>query len=286
MKPVLMRHVEVFENSFKAWANGNPYIHNPWHFHPECEISFIKKGRGMLFIGDELMNFKNNDLILIGPNLPHEWRSDINKNPDLYSNTLAVHFLKDFPGEFFYQLPEAASIKTLLEQSFRGIKVEDFETVKTVEKKLLLLTKAVGIERLNLLFSILDSIIKSPKLTFLTNPSFIRPNENEEKHRIKKVFHFVAQNFKNPISNEVVADLVNMTPTSFCRFFKTRTNKSFIKYVNEIRIAYACKLLYEESMSISQIAYESGFENLSNFNKQFKNLKGITPSEFLKNFLN
>ena len=281
MNPVLMRHIEPTNESFKAWKNGNPYMHNPWHYHPELEITYITKGEGMLFIGDKILNYKQNELIMIGPNLPHEWRSNLNQNTDYHSECIAVHFNKNFPGEDFYKIPEAPPINRLLDLSVRGIKISEENTKKIVKEKLLLLIETQGIERINLLFSILNTIAISDEIEPLSSAGFVNSINEGANHRMNLIYKYVITNFKNQISIDLVAQQINMTTTSFCRFFKKRTNKSFIQYINEIRIGYACKLLLEENYNVSEIAYESGFENISNFNKQFKKIKNTTPSQFM-----
>lgn len=280
MKPVLMRHVETTTESFKAWKNANPYLHNPWHYHPELEITVIIKGSGVLFVGDKIMNYRENELFLIGSNLPHEWRSDIKKPMDNYSQSIAVHFMKNFQGVDFDKIPEAFFIKQLLDQSASGIRVGDLKTMEYVKEKLLLLIETKGIERISILFSILNAIASSPKLELLSSHSFVNSIEDGQNHKIIQVYKFMIANFKNQINLEQISAQVNMSSTSFCRFFKKRTNKSFIQYLNEIRVGYSCKLLIEGNYNISEVAYESGFENISHFNKQFKKIKKITPSEF------
>ncbi|MEO5999851.1 MAG: AraC family transcriptional regulator [Chitinophagaceae bacterium] len=281
MKPVLMRHIETTNESFKAWRNGNPYLHNPWHYHPEVEITFITRGEGILFIGDKILNYKQNEVIMIGSNLPHEWRSDINQEKDYYSECIAVHFNKYFPGEDFYKIPEAAPINNLYDLSLRGIKVNDETDKKFIKEKLLNLIETTGIERINILFSILNRIASCSDIELLSSSGFFSSINENQTYRMNLIYKYVINNFKNQVSIDLVAQQVNMTATSFCRFFKKRTTKSFIQYINEIRVGYACKLLLEENQSISEIAYESGFENISNFNKQFKKIKNITPSQFI-----
>ena len=281
MKPILMRHVETTHDSFKSWENVCPYIHNPWHYHPECEITYINKGSGVLFIGDQVLNYHKDMLIMIGPNLPHEWRSDVKENPDFYSHSIAVHFNKNFPGEDFYKIPEAFSINHLLEQSVRGIKINDSQCKKIVKDKLMLLLKTKGIERISILLSILNNIAFCQKIEPLSSSIFVNSIDAGQNHRMNQIYKYVMEHFRDQISVDQIASEIYMTTTSFCRFFKKRTNKSFIQYVNDIRIGYACKLLLQENYNISQIAYESGFDNLSNFNKHFKKIKNITPSRFI-----
>lgn len=281
-----MRHVETTHDSFKSWENVCPYIHNPWHYHPEVEITYINRGSGVLFIGDKVMKYKKDTLVMIGPNLPHEWRSDFKQVPDFHSHSLAVHFNKDFPGETFYKIPEAVAINHLFEQSVRGIKICDSQIKKVVKEKLLALLQAKGIERVSILLSILDSLASCKKMELLSSSIFVNSIDAGQNHRMNQIYKFVMEHFREQISVEQVAREVHMTTTSFCRFFKKRTNKSFIQYVNDIRIGYACKLLLEENYNISQIAYECGFENLSNFNKQFKKIKNMTPSGFVAKITN
>ena len=136
MKPILMRHVETTTESFKAWVNVNPYLHNPWHYHPESELTIIEEGKGMLFVGDNVTTYGKNDLILIGPNLPHEYRSSIKETPDYFSKSMSVHFRNDFPGDDLYKIPEAKIINEILEKSRTGIKFKDELDQKKVKNKM------------------------------------------------------------------------------------------------------------------------------------------------------
>ena len=284
MKPILMRHVESSNESFKIWTNAAPYLHNPWHYHPECEITAIEEGRGILFVGDKITTYEKDDLILIGPNLPHEYRSSIKDSPDYLSKSMALHFRNDFPGNDFYKILEAKIIHEILEQSRKGIKFNNRSIQNKVKEKMAEILQSKGIERINLLFLILEMIATSPDQEYLSSQSFIDSFDEGEDHRMNTIYKYVMTHFKESISIDQLAAEVNMTKTSFCRFFKKRATKSFVQYVNEIRIGYACKLLYTESYNISEVAYESGFENISNFNKQFMKIKKKTPSQLLAQF--
>lgn len=281
-----MRHIETTTESFKAWINVAPYLHNPWHYHPECELTTIEEGNGVLFAGDNVTTYEKNDLILLGPNLPHEYRSSIRSNPDYHSKSMSVHFRSDFPGNDFYKIPEAKVIYEILAQSKRGIKLNDLPVQKKVKEKMTDIFEAKGIERINILFSILEIIASSNNHEYLSSQSFIDSIDEGQDEKMNKIYKFIMANFKEQISIEQLASEVNMTKTSFCRFFKKRTNKSFVQYVNEIRIGYACKLLYTQAYNISEAAYDSGFENISNFNKQFMKIKKETPSQILAKFTN
>ncbi len=281
MKPVLMRHTEIVEQSFKVWENSNPYRHNPWHYHPECEITYVENAEGTLFIGDNAINYASDTLIFIGPNLPHEFRGTNKETPDLKTKSYSIHFQKNFPGKDFYKMPEVATISQLMDLSSRGIKIQDQKSKDLVKKHLFKLIKSDGIERVGHLFAILDIISQSPDLEVLSSQIFGQSPELPQNQRINQVCKYVMDNFRNEITIDRLVEQFHMTPTSFSRFFKKRTNKSFTQYVNEIRIGYACKLMFEENLSISQIAFECGFGNLSNFNQQFKKIKLVTPSQFI-----
>jgi AraC-like DNA-binding protein len=265
-------------------VNVAPYLHNPWHYHPECELTTIEEGKGVLFAGDHVTTYEKNDLILLGPNLPHEYRSSIKSNPDYHSKSISVHFRSDFPGNDFYKIPEAKVIYEILEQSKRGIKLNDLSVQKKVKEKMTDIFEAKGIERINILFSILETIATSTTHEYLSSQSFIDSIDEGQDEKMNKIYKYIMANFKEQISIDQLASEVNMTKSSFCRFFKKRTNKSFVQYVNGIRIGYACKLLYTEAYNISEAAYESGFENISNFNKQFMKIKKQTPSQILAKF--
>lgn len=284
MNPILMRHVESTDESFKVWTNANPYIHNPWHYHPECEITFIYDGTGVLFVGDKVTRYEKNHLILVGPNLPHEYRSSVKDTPDYLSKSIAVHFRNDFPGNDFFKIPEAKVIYDILEKSKRGIQFNDPVVQKRVKDKMLCILKTKGIERVNILFSILETIAYSSNQEYLSSQSFVDSIDEGHDERMNNIYKYVMAHFKDQISIDQVAREANMTNSSFCRFFKKRANQSFVHYLNSIRIGFACKLLYTESYNISEVAYESGFENISNFNKQFLRIKKITPSQFLSQF--
>jgi AraC-like DNA-binding protein len=282
MKPVLMRHVEAVSESFKAWKNKSPYVHNPFHYHPEIEITCIVKGKGSFILGDQVIPYNDGELILIGPNIPHEFRSEAIEIPDYSTQSISVHFVKNFLGLGLFEIPEAVFIKQLLEQSERCILVTDISVKEIIQQGLLNLTESKGIERVSWLLQILNTVSTTAQIEILSDDGLMDTTGEGKNSRINRVFRYVIDNFKSQISITEAAKLVNFTNTSFCRFFKQRTHKSFVQYVNEIRIAHACKLLVEGNYSINRIASESGFDNISNFNTQFKKIKLITPSQFIE----
>lgn len=281
IKPLLMRHTETLTESFKSWRNTSPYIHNPWHYHPEIEITLILKGHGVLFIGDKIEKYSGGDLFLIGSNLPHEFRSDLRKENDFYSDSIALHFKNKFPGLNFQELFEAEEINGLLNKSVNGIKFRDNSLISLVSENLLCLEKLEGIERISLLISILNAMSTTTNIEMLSSPGFFNSFNYDQSHKINEAYKFIIANFKESISQKTLANKLNMTTSSFSRFFRTRANKSFINFLNEVRVGYSCKLLLEDDLNISEVAYESGFQNISYFNKQFKKITKLTPTEFI-----
>lgn len=285
MKPLLMRHSEPRNEAFKIWYNGQPYLHNPWHYHPEFEITFIKNGEGLLFIGDKIVDYTHNDIFLIGPNLPHEWRSNIKEDPDSISESYSIHFDTGFLGQDFFNLSETWKLQKLFVQADNGIKLAHSIARGEIGDMIASLIFKTDLSKISGLLQIFDYLLTCKIISPITSEGFAATIKNSDE-RLRNIFSYVMKNFTNPLTIEDAAAIVNLTPTSFCRFFKSRTHKSFVNYLHDIRVGYACKLLQEEKYTISQVAYHCGFENLSNFNKQFKKIKGSTPKEYFRTFKN
>jgi AraC-like DNA-binding protein len=223
---------------------------------------------------------------MIGSFLPHYYKSDeayMKNNPNLRAKSMVVHFNTDFIGNQFWETPESYNIKNLLERAKRGLQFSK-ETSANIHPKFVEMFNLEGMARLLKFLEVLDDMAKSKDLEFLsTDPIQIRNEVDSD--RIKKVLEHVSENFKNQIRLDDVAQLANMSESAFSRYFKKRTRKTFSNFLTDIRIEYACKLLQNDKLSISQIAFDSGFYNLSNFNRQFKAIKKITPLAYRMNYL-
>jgi AraC-like DNA-binding protein len=261
-----------------------PCLLVPWHFHPETEIMYIEKGTGTRFVGDHSESFKEGDIGLIGPNLPHVWRSDSLYRENiqgLTTHVLVVHFHDTiFKGPLSI-LPEMQSIKQLLYDSQFGIKFTG-SAIEQIEKQMKEIIKTTGVEKLVRLIKMLDFMAKTDEKHLLVSAGYSKIRKSTDFDRFDKAHRFMIENFQKSISLETVSGIIGMTPTSFCRYFKKHTSKSFHTVLNEIRIGHACKLLIENKMNISGICHESGFSNISNFNEQFKKIKGVSPSQYIK----
>jgi len=261
-----------------------PYLDVPWHFHPETEIIYIEKGSGTRFVGDHSEPFEQGDIGLVGPNLPHVWRSDpiYRENiPGLTAHVQVVHFHDSILKGPLAKLPEMQGIMQLLFEAQIGINF--FGSARdSIEIQMKELIQTSGIDKLLRLIKILDFMSNTDEKKLLASSGYSKIRKSADFDRFDKAHRYMIDNFQKNINLNVVSDLIGMTSTSFCRYFKKRTKKTFHTVLNEIRIGHACKLLIEGKMSISGVAYDSGFNNISNFNEQFKRIKGISPSQYIK----
>jgi len=265
----------------------SPHFNPNWHFHPELQISFIVKGKGTRFVGDHVETFEEEDVVLTGPNVPHLWRNDdvyFNQNSKLTTRGLVIYFNQELVNERLMQKNEFYYINKLIKNSARGIEFYG-ETKREIKGLLLKMGNLKGFQRIILLLEILNMLAHSTEYNLLSSPAYTNVVKADDTKKMSLVYEYVITNFKSKIALEDIADMLNMTTTSFCKYFKPRANKTFTKFVNEIRIGHARKLLLEDNLNISEIGYECGFSTLSNFNKQFKSIANMPPHAYRKLFL-
>ena len=282
MEPFLEKVPKTLNHSFFVKRDPKPFLDWGWHFHPEYEITLTEKSTGKRFVGNSVENFEEGDLVLLGSMLPHAFVNDpIYKQgrEDLYSQTLVVQFHQEIFGDRFLNIPECQEIKRVLERSKYGIQVLG-KSRKVIEKELTKLVEMHGLDRMLQLIKILQLICNTTEFRLLSKGRFVGPFRSSDSGRINAVYNHIVDNFNSEIKLETVASIANLTETAFCKYFKQRTSKSFTRFLNEIRIGHSCKLLLDEDLSIKRICEESGFRNLSNFNRQFKNMTGTTPSDY------
>jgi len=255
----------------------------PYHFHPELELTWIRKGYGKRYIGGKVSDFKSGDLVLVGPNVPHCW---INETETSEENVLAtvIQFTQNFAGEMFWELPEFMGIRKLFELSRSGLMIKG-ATRQQVVVKMANLTNADRFQKLILLFEILYEISSSSEIEIVD----LRPTEfgfsSSDTHRFQKIFAYLIENYQNEVSLKTVSEIANLTPTAFCRYFKFVTRKTLVEIVTEFRINQSCQLLRNSEKSVYEICFESGFGNISYFNKTFKKITGKTPLQYRNLFL-
>lgn len=283
VKPIL-RKIDAGRNSFSIREDILPYLYNHWHYHPEVELTLIRKGRGTRLVGDSLEPFAEGDLILLGKNLPHLWRGDgiyFKKIPGLKMEAIAIHFQENCLGDGFFQLPEMKMIHDLLQKARRGIKLTGKLKADIVDKMEGML-RAKDAERITLLLDILHLIAVSSNTRILSSAGFTRYYDVSNTDRINLIYDYTFNNFQDKMTIADVAKISSISKHSFCRYFKTRTLKTYWQFLMEIRIGQACKFLIESDMSVAQVCYACGFNNLSNFNRYFKKLVRETPLQFAK----
>ena len=253
-----------------------------WHYHPELELVIVLKSKGTRFIGDSIKKFQPKDVVLIGKNLPHMWLNDpkyFQDDKSLSAEAVAIHFKEDFLGNTFLQLPEIKPIVTLFKKAEQGIQFRNVP--EALLQSIVKLNDETDFNKTHQFIGILHELALHDDYNLLASSGYVASLRLEDSDLSNKVIAFIFNNFNKDIDLNTVADLVNMNPSAFSRSFKRVHRKTFSKYVNEIRIGYACKLLIENELNVAAIAYESGFNNLSNFNRQFKMIKNMSPSAYL-----
>lgn len=264
---------------------------NDFHYHVEVELIYIIEGEGTLLLGDKLLRVSGGMLILIGKNTPHMFKFDTFKYQDdllqrgkvpLSMQLLTLHFDPNIWGDVFIKLPENGIMNSLFTQAVRGLNIEGDEKASSIELMLKLLNAPVN-EHFSILIKLFNMIGTGEEHQFLAEAADIDTLNKIDEKRLSKIYIYTLNNFTRAIKLKEVADIVYMCPNAFCRYFKLRTNKSYFEFLIEIRVDYACRLLREKDYSTTVICYNSGFGNLSNFNRHFKALTGKTPLEYRKN---
>ncbi len=288
MQPLfLKKKTQSYDHSFQLQHVRVPHMYDKWHYHYEIELNLALNGSGTRYVGDSIQSFKGPDLVLVGAELPHVWKNDeiyYEGRKDLKVEVINFFFLPDFAGKDFVNLPEVKPVRKLFEDARRGLKFSGKTRELVVEKMQHLVRQDEG-RRFFELLDILYYLAESEERVPLASPGFISTPKDRDLDKINKVYDYVIHNFKQKISLEDVADLANMTVAAFCRYFKNTTRKTLVQYINEIRTGYACKLLLDDQLTIAQICFESGFNNLSNFNRKFKSITGYSPKDYKQKHL-
>ena len=287
MKPILFHNPKAIKESFHVQEDKVSHFYDSVHFHPEYQLTLILSGSGTAIVGDHVGRFKAGDLFLLGPNLPHVFRCDdeyYEKKSVLKAHCISVYFLHNSFGDHFFKLAENASIDKTLLLAQSGIQFSESFFLKLQEEiKLLLIQK--GFTRLIALLEILDKLsVNTKDNKVLASLGFVGAKVSTENDRVGLVMKYIMENYTKEIRLDVASEIACMTSSDFCRFYKKKTRKTFIEFVEETRIGYSCKLLQENSMTILEIAYKCGYKNISNYNRQFKKIMKVTPTEYSYRF--
>lgn len=257
-----------------------------WHAHSEYQLFMVLKGKGTRFIGNTVQSFNAGDLTFLGPGVPHLWRSDsmyFDKRNKHFIHGLVIYFRADFIGDLI-EKEEMQQIRSLFKKAKRGIEYygNAVNELGTMMKNII---AAHGAASLIQLLQMLELMAQTKEYRLLHNADYAYNLKESETRRINLVINYAARHFQKRIALDAAAALLNMTPTSFSRYFRMKTSKSFSEFITELRIRHACKLLSEDDdRTISQVSYECGFNTLSNFNRQFKRYMKMTPKTYREQF--
>lgn len=267
-----------------------PYHYPYLHRHKEAQITWIQRGEGTLIAGNNMHDYSSGDIFLLGPNLPHLFKSSpeyFSPDSDRSIKAFTLFFNPDGILAGLFDLPEMKAFKIFLQQHQQGFKIPQhyFNEVSSVMNGV---KNTSGADNLIQFFNLLQSLMSiNTKLEPLSTFGSLPAITENEGIRIGNIYNFIMQNYAEPITLEDVAKAAYMTPESFCRYFKKHTGNTFISFLNEIRINEACKkLIAHKFESISTVAYKCGFKSITNFNRVFKFVIGSSPREYLDNYHN
>lgn len=272
------------ERTLHIKKRDQDFLINPLHFHELCELVLILESYGKRVVGNHAASFSTGDLVLMGPNIPHIWRNDdVFLNPESEQRAKAIVIY--FPADFLLTLTDDQStiiaMQQFIKRAERGLRFYG-DALEKATKLIKSLPDKQSFSRITGFLNLIELLHQTEDYENLASEGH-KPNFGEqETDLINNIYIYVMQNFKNELSLKAAAEIANMTPNSFCRFFKRHTQKSFSKFVNEMRIGHACKLLMDQNHSISDVCYQSGYQNLTNFNKFFKIIMNKSPREYRK----
>ncbi|MBS0448325.1 MAG: AraC family transcriptional regulator [Proteobacteria bacterium] len=267
------------QDSFKVWTHGYPYETVRWHFHPEYELNLITDTCGRYFVGDHTGRFEPGQLCMMGPNLPHNWISEVPDNRPVAQRCIVLQFSGRSINRGIAAFPELAHIERLLASSQRGI-LFSAAVARRAGAVMNQLLNARGFQRVHQFLALLDMLATAQDSTLLATPAFRPDPEGYQSSTINQVLTYLAERLGDRLREADVARYAGMEPSAFSRFFRRHTDVPFVQYLGRLRVNRACELLINSDKPITEICYACGFNNVSNFNRQFLALKGMPPSQF------
>jgi AraC-like DNA-binding protein len=283
VKATLLKRGTSPEQSFSVGKHDFQHFLKVWHYHSALELVYIIQSEGTQFIGDNIDRFKAGDLMLLGSNLPHMYQNDeayFEEASSLRAEAIAIHFDLHFLKNNIEEVPEFSIIQTMINRSKFGLKFS-LETKDKIGPMIQSLLNLKGFEKMLLFLKILNLMSKAVDVKTIASPGFINHFKAAEDTRLDKIYDYVLHNFQEDLAIDQVADLVSMNKSSFCRYFKRTTQKTFTDFLNEVRIGYACKMLMERKMGVLVISYHCGYNNVSHFNRQFRKKTNMSPTEYV-----
>jgi AraC-like DNA-binding protein len=271
------------DRSFHVAEQKLPRFDAPWHFHPEVELTGILESRGRRFVGDSIARFREGELVLLGPDLPHFWQNEDSSKRGTCARSVVVQFGTGFLGGEVWTRPEFANIRRLLEKSARGVEFSE-KVSREAMPDLRGLTGLTGMRALTRLLDLLDRLAADPKPRLLASLSYAPILDRRKEGRLARVYDYAAQNFRRQVSLPVLAKVAAMSPAAFSRYFKRSTGRAPSDFLNDLRTEHASRLLRETHRTVADISADSGFSTLTNFNRRFRERMGTTPRDYRKTF--
>lgn len=275
------------DESFRVEIENESHFYGELHAHPEIQITYIYESTGTLVAGDYIGPFEPGNLFVFGSNQPHVFKNDAEYYlgaEDLKANCISLFLRKDMFGMDFMQMPEIEQLRDFFALTDLGIVVHKSASIKLLPLIDSFKT-AKGFSKLVCLFNLLESLVSDCTYQPLSSSVFRKELNEKEGKRMNAIYQFTLKEYTNNITIVQVAEIANLTPPSFCRYFKKHTRRSYNSFLTEIRIGHACKMLLNSTDPVIDICYASGFNNLSNFNRQFKSSKGLSPKEYRKQLI-
>ena len=279
MKAIFQRLTTESEEGFAFKAIRSSSFNCPWHVHQEYELILVIQGHGYRIVGDNISRLAAGDLVLVGPELPHIWQDEPGPGARASVHFLLIQFEDKFLGDGLLKLPALEPVRRLLHRARRGLHIVG-RTHDKVTALMNHMAELKGMERVLQFLEILVTLAGSEDCEPLASPGFAADNSLYDEERMDRVFQFLNSRLGQPVRLGEAARIVHLSEGAFSRFFRVHTGKTFPEFVNELRIGRACSLLMEDNLNITEVAFECGFANLSNFNRQFLRLKGLSPREF------
>ncbi|NIJ43744.1 AraC-like DNA-binding protein/mannose-6-phosphate isomerase-like protein (cupin superfamily) [Wenyingzhuangia heitensis] len=267
-------------SSFRAVLFEDKEFPAAWHFHEEYELTYIVKSTGVRYVGNSMETFDNDDLVMVGANLPHCWKTIGEQTEDV--KCIVIQWQEDLLKNWLDK-KEIKFIKDLLKRAQRGIRF-DKELACEIKPMLLKMVELPPFERLILFMQVLQKLALSSQFELLAGPNFTNSLSYKESERINVVYDYLKENYLNKITVDDISEVMNMSSDTFSRFFKKTFHSSFFTFLNEYKISIACKMLIDTDLSISEIGYKVGYNNLTFFHRQFQKHMQVSPSKYRKSY--
>ncbi|TKC08603.1 AraC family transcriptional regulator [Pedobacter frigoris] len=290
MKAIKTSILEEYENKIYTTKIVNrPTFSTDFHFHEECQLVYVIESEGKRIVGDSVEHFESGELIFLGPNIPHVWHNEKGRLPkditEINARSISLFFNPQRLNDLLTQFGDFKKFEEIIVKACRGIKFHGETKTDLIDLVYKIAEEKEDFSKMILLINILKILSKTSEYEFLATSGYVNNYKLKDRDRMDKVFKYVFDNFSTEMNLETVSNLIGMNKQAFCRFFKERTQKTFIEFVNEVKIAQACKLIANKDMLIGNVALECGFYTISNFNKFFKLMMGITPRQYRQQLL-